>query len=468
MGGGEIDAAPGPPVAVVEHVARGGQARRQRAGHARVAAPEAPRGVAELVVPLGHAGRVAAQLVAVGADVPGFGNQLDARQHRILQQGVEKAAAGIEAGTLAAQGHAQVEAKAVDAVVDGPMAQRVHDHLQHARMRQVEGVAGARVVDVAAFVAGPQPVIAGVVEPAPRQRGTEFVAFAGVVVDHVQDDFDAGRVQAADGAPQVVGLAVGQIGRLGREVRQGVVAPVVAQPAFDQGAVLQEGMHRHQFQRGDAQPVEMVDEAGVGQGGAGAADGFAQVAAQHGHAAHVRFVDDRVRPRRGGAPRCAPVERRLGHHGFGHAGGAVAPVHAEVGARVLHAVAEQRVRPAQRAGQGGGVRVEQQLVRIEAMAGARVVRTVGAIAVDQARLRVGQVAVPHLVGAFGHGQARQLLAAARVEQAKLDARGVGREHGEIHAQAVAGGAQRGGQAGQQSVGQRRIHGFTPSGAGTAR
>ncbi|KDC02399.1 starch [bacterial glycogen] synthase domain protein [Bordetella bronchiseptica E012] len=33
-----------------------------------------------------------------------------------------------------------------------------------------------------------------------------------------------------------MGLAVGQIGRLGREVRQGVVAPVVAQPAFDQGA----------------------------------------------------------------------------------------------------------------------------------------------------------------------------------------------------------------------------------------
>ncbi len=47
------------------------------------------------------------------------------------------------------------------------------------------------------------------------------------------------------------------------------------------------------------------------------------------------------------------------------------------------------------------VRVEEQLVRVEAMAGVRLVGAVDAIAVDEAGARVRQIAVEHLVGVFG-------------------------------------------------------------------
>ncbi|MNL50604.1 hypothetical protein D3C87_1736330 [compost metagenome] len=84
----------------------------------------------------------------------------------------------------------------------------------------------------------------------------------------------------------------------------------------------------------------------------------------------------------------------------------------------------------------------------------------GAIAVDQPGLRIRQVTVPDLVGAFGQVEAPQFLAAARVKDAQLDAGGVGREYGEIHAQAIAGGAKRirltGGETGELSG----VHGFS--------
>ena len=66
----------------------------------------------------------------------------------------------------------------------------------------------------------------------------------------------------------------------------------------------------------------------------------------------------------------------------------------------------------------------------------------GAIAVDQAGARIRQIAVPDLVGAFRQIKPRDLAAARGIEQTKLDAFGVGREHREIGAQAVPGGAQR--------------------------
>jgi hypothetical protein len=84
---------------------------------------------------------------------------------------------------------------------------------------------------------------------------------------------------------------------------------------------------------------------------------------------------------------------------------------------VIQPVAKERIAPAYRPGHLARVGVQQQLVRIEAVAVARVIRTMGAIAVDQARLRVRQIAVPDLVGAFGQVEAPQFLAAARVEDA---------------------------------------------------
>ena len=65
--------------------------------------------------------------------------------------------------------------------------------------------------------------------------------------------------------------AVRQIARLGREEAERVVAPVVAQPAAAAGAVLHEGMDRHQLDRGDAEPAQVIDDRGIAEGGEGAA-----------------------------------------------------------------------------------------------------------------------------------------------------------------------------------------------------
>ena len=73
-----------------------------------------------------------------------------------------------------------------------------------------------------------------------------------------------------------------------------------------------------------------------------------------------------------------------------------------------------------------------------------------AIAVDRAGPRIGQVAVPDLVGVFGQLDALDLALACGVEQADLDFGGVGREQREIDALAVPGGAERIGQTFKES------------------
>src|SRR5215471_19908079 len=88
---------------------------------------------------------------------------------------------------------------------------------------------------------------------------------------------------------------------------------------------------------------------------------------------------------------------------------------------------------------------------VETMTMLRLVGPDGAIAVDQAGAGVGQIAVPHLVGAFRQRKAGDLAATRRIEQAKVDAGGVGGEHREIYAKPVPGRAQRVGCARQQPI-----------------
>src|SRR5262249_9481348 len=103
MRGGVVDRGPGTPRAPVEQIARARDARRHVAALARIAAPEPADAVAEAVVPLGKAGRMMAELIAARPDVPRLGDQLDARQDRILPQRIEEAGARIEAVRLASE-----------------------------------------------------------------------------------------------------------------------------------------------------------------------------------------------------------------------------------------------------------------------------------------------------------------------------------------------------------------------------
>ena len=162
----------------------------------------------------------------------------------------------------------------------------------------------------------------------------------------------------------------------------------------------------------------------------------------HGEAAHVHLVDHHVLARDVRRPVRAPGEGGLQHAALGHEGGAVAAVEGQVLALAADGVAIERVAPAQLADRILGIGVDQQLVRIEAVAFLGLVGAVDAIAVGHAGARLRQVAVPDVLGALAQHDALQLAAAVVVEQAELDLLGVLGEQREVDAFAIPGRAAR--------------------------
>ena len=77
----------------------------------------------------------------------------------------KNAAEPIDVEQLARQRARQVEAEAVDVHLEHPVAQAVHDQLQHLRALHVQRVAAAGEVHVVARVVGDQPVVRRVVDP---------------------------------------------------------------------------------------------------------------------------------------------------------------------------------------------------------------------------------------------------------------------------------------------------------------
>ena len=67
---------------------------------------------------------------------------------------VEEGAQPVDLVQLAGQRAGQIEAEPVDVHLRDPVAQAVHDELQHARMLHVERVAAAGEVHVVARVVG--------------------------------------------------------------------------------------------------------------------------------------------------------------------------------------------------------------------------------------------------------------------------------------------------------------------------
>ena len=145
----------------------------------------------------------------------------------------------------------------------------------------------------------------------------------------------------------------------------------------------------------------------------------------------------------------APGEGRVDHDTFRDEGRAVALVERQVLILVPDSVAVERIVPLDLAGQGLGVRVDQELVGVEAVPGIGRKGAVHTIAVELTGPHVRQIAVPDFLRHLRQGDAMHLLAVG-VEQAELDLAGSGREQGEIGALAVPGGTQREWPPGPQS------------------
>ena len=97
-------------------------------------------------------------------------------------------------------------------------------------------------------------------------------------------------------------------------------------------------------------------------------------------------------------------------------------------------IAEERVAPFDRTRNGLGVRIQEQLSRVEPMTFGRIIRAVHAIAVELSRPGFRQIDMPNLRGLFGHPNLRRLAALVwPIKQAEFHARSVFRKQSEINA-----------------------------------
>ena len=409
VGGDEVDRRRRSAGVGLVEVGAAGEAVAELGERRRLATPEVADRVAVAAVPLRPQRREVADLVAALADVPRLGDQLDLRHDGVLLDEVEERRQLVDGEQLAGQRRGEVEAEPVDVHLGDPVAQAVHDQLQHVRVADVEAVAGAREVDVVAGLVVHHPVVGEVVDAAHRQHRAHVVALGGVVVDDVEDHLDVGAVQRLDHRLELLHLALrlgaDDVGQLARgdavtghrvavvrgEEGDRVVAPVVAQAALDEVVVVDELVHRHQLDRRDPERGEVVDDGRVGDGRVRAAHllGHRRVALRE--ALDVGLVDDRVVHPVVRRAVVAPVEERVGDDGARDVRRAVGRVHL-VG--VVEVVGEAGLVPVDLAVDRLGVRVEQELGRVAPQPLVRVPRSVDAVAVALAGADVGEVGVP--------------------------------------------------------------------------
>ena len=135
-------------------------------------------------------------------------------------------------------------------------------------MSHVEGVATAGEIHVVAGDIFDQAVVESVVDAPQAQGRAQVTPFAGVVIDHIQNDFDACLVQGFNHLLKFVDLVTAlpgaAVAAVGGKVVERVVAPVVAQPGVSQvpwvGVEVVDGQ---QLYGRNAQASEMVDNGWV-------------------------------------------------------------------------------------------------------------------------------------------------------------------------------------------------------------
>ena len=238
-------------------------------------------------------------------------------------------------------------------------------------------------------------------------------------------------------------LAVGARRRealVGREEAQGVVAPVVGQPAFLQEAFGHRLVHREQLDAGHAQIEQVLDHRGVGQAGVAAAQRLGHLGVEPGEALDVQLVHDGLAPDDLRPLVSAPVEVVVHHHAARRSVGGVAGVE-QVDPALL--VPEDRRAPVGLAGEGPRVRVHHQLVGVEAVAFLRGPRPVHPEAVQRPGAQAGQVSVEDVIGLIPQREPGDLLRGLLgVEEAQLHRGGVVGGEREIDALAIARRSQR--------------------------
>ena len=268
-----------------------------------------------------------------------------------------------------------------------------------------------------------------------------MVAFGRVVVDDVEDDLDARVVHRLHHLLELLDLLAEVAARavlaVRREVADRVVAPVVAQPHLHEPVVVDELVHRHQLDGGDAEPDEPVDDVREREARVGAAEVRRHRRVRLRESLGVDFVEQRLVQRCHRRAVVAPVEVRIDDDRLRHEARAVARAGP---ALVTEAIRVDGLTPADRTGDGLAVRIEQQLLVVAAQALLRRPLAVDAVAVALTRADAGEEHVMDERGLLAHRDAR--LVPGRVEETHVDlGRGLA-EQREVRAGSVPCGTER--------------------------
>ena len=161
------------------------------------------------------------------------------------------------------QDGSKVKPETIHAHFPVPVHKTVHHQCLHPRVVRVERVSATRVVDVGAWLASSCAVIGKVVDALKTDRGALPIAFTGMVIDHVQDDFDTGIMDGIHHFPEFcAGILMGITG-FGCEKVDAVITPIIFQSAPDQECFINKSMYRHQLQRGNTECLQILQNFAV-------------------------------------------------------------------------------------------------------------------------------------------------------------------------------------------------------------
>src|SRR6516165_7322946 len=177
-------------------------------------------------------------------------------------------------------------------------------------MIKVQCVSGAGHVVIETPI-GFQSVVARVVDATERQGGPEMVALTSVIVDDVENYLDTGVVQSFDGGFETGDRLGRQKARVGCEIGDRVISPVIDETALDEMAIVDCGLDRQQLDSGHPEIDEIVDHRRRGEASEGAAMCRGDLGMPVCYAAHMQFEDDRLFPRNLRAAIVAPGKSRL-------------------------------------------------------------------------------------------------------------------------------------------------------------
>ena len=264
----------------------------------------------------------------------------------------------VEAAVVAtSERRREIEAEPVEPAVDHPSPQRADRHIDHERPFEGNAIAAAGVVEIDLRPAGVETEECRIVEATERQGRPELVALAVVVEDHVEDRLHARFVQRVSRRADF-GPAAGREPRIGDAEHHGIVAPGVRQAERRQMPLVDERVGRHDLGCGYAEAGEMGDRSGVREPGEGSAQLFRNGSIEPRKAPQIELIDDE---------RLRGEALSPGFAGRRRAGDRLRRMWTAVLAEGEHR-GMQPERPVERP----GIRVGQQLGRVEALTAGRV------------------------------------------------------------------------------------------------